>query len=198
MKMKWSLARAVSVVLTLTLAALAGQAHAACGSGQRIDVGNAECLSAEWNKNTSQMTAVTIQNLCSHTGDLVAKIDSKNSQWPESTSPRLTDGNPWQTFMPFGVKAVYCCEDLSDLCNRSDIADACLDGFMQSPANAWCNNVSAGVDSNDQCVITAECRDANANFPSVSVTAKLSDVDDLRNCSGSLEVAGCPFIEVVP
>ncbi len=46
--MKWNATHAVSAVFALALtAALAAQAHAACGGGQRTSCWGSECLRAE-------------------------------------------------------------------------------------------------------------------------------------------------------
>ena len=200
--MKLDSTRAASAVFALVLAGLAGHAHASCVSSERIDFRNADCLSAEWdNKNlSSSPNIVKTQNRCSDIGDVVARVDVDGKipgDFGDFTVV-LTDGRLRTTNTPYKVKGVYCCENFSDLCNKSDIADSCLERFMRSPGSHWCRNVSAGFDSDGWCAITAECANGSGGYPSTSVTVKLADADDLRNCSGSLGLGDCSTTELVP
>ena len=122
--MKWHAAYAVSAVVALALAAaLAGQAHAACGIGQRIDHDNADCLRAEWDNSINWLShgEVKAQNQCSNLGTVVVKVDLVNAT---DYTWHLDHGNEKKRNTRFfNVEGVHCCKDLSDLCNRSDVDD---------------------------------------------------------------------------
>ena len=200
--MKLNSTRAASAVFALILAGLAGQAHASCGIGERIDFRDAGCLRAEWDNKAlpSSPNIVKTQNRCSDIGDVVARVDVDGKipgDFGDFTVV-LTDGRLSQTNTSYKVKGVYCCEDFSDLCNRSDIADSCLEMFTRSPGSYWCSNVSAGFDSDGRCAITAECANGSGGYPSANITVKLADADDIRNCAGSLELGDCSTTELEP
>ncbi len=197
--MKRHAAYAVSAAVVLALAtALVGQAHAACGSGQRVSHRDAECLRAKWDNNTLPTpNTVEAQNLCSDYGTVVAKIDSKGR--PDDTWS-LTDGETRKSARLYRTDWVYCCRDLSDLCNKSDIvnADSCLDQFLASPASETCSRTHARVAGSDECMIVTECKPfkpiAGAPPPEsiiTSITASWSDTANIHNCGGLLRVGAC-------
>ena len=100
---------------------LVGQAHASCSDdGDRIDYEDAECLAAEWNNYLGFTPAlIAVKNKCSDLGKVVARIDI----WGHpGYTIHLTDGlwvenSPGFTY----IQDIYCCTDLSDLCNKSDL-----------------------------------------------------------------------------
>ena len=103
--------------------ASAGPAHANCGKKYRIKHGDAECLTAKWDnsKDWLSRSEYEIKNKCSSLGTVVAKIDIKNL-WDRTVY--LSDDEWEESSLGFAdIRHIYCCTDLSDLCNRSDIED---------------------------------------------------------------------------
>ena len=191
--MKWNTAQAVSAGFALALAALlAGQAHASCGEGKRIKHDDAGCLDAKWDNNMNFWSEGRVQarNKCSSLGKLVVKVDIKAGSdytWHLSngeTRRKDTGG--------YDVRQVYCCTDLSDLCDKSEInATSCLDLFRGSSANNTCVDASASINYADQCVIAAQCPDSNGDYTNNNLAVHWLNTDDLHNCDGTLRVAGC-------
>ena len=199
--MRWNAAHPVSAVFALAMvAALAGQAHASCGSSQRIDHDDANCLDAGWNNSTDWASngKVWARNECPDHGTVVAKVDIKDGKdktWYLHDGDKKSEGTSL-----LNTRNVYCCADKSDLCDTSEInADSCLDRFRDSSANTTCQDMSASVNGNHQCVFNGECR----NFEQVSDTTSFSwyepasitvnwhEVEDIHNCSSVLTVGEC-------
>ena len=200
--MKWDAAHEISAVVVLALAAtLAGQAHASCGPSQRTSHEDADCLRADWgtsiNPSILNPIPVITQNLCSDIGKVVARIN----MYPlASGSPEgyyleaLHDGTPEVSYAANKIKGVYCCEDLSPICSKSDVtAASCLDRFGDSSASGACSNSSAAVNASYECVITADCSidGANRETQPNNVAVRYGDVDNLCNHSGHLKVGEC-------
>ena len=190
--MKWTLTHAVSAVLALALAAaLAGQADAACDAGQRLGHQHANCLDASWkNGPWYKSSSVAARNDCSNLGKVAVKVDRENG--PDLTW-HLTDNDIRRSSSRYKIKWVYCCEDLSDLCNGSDIVNvtSCLERFKGSDAGASCSGPAASVDTDYRCKFTASCEKQNGESRNASATVSWRDVDDLHNCAGHLEVGEC-------
>ena len=189
--MKWNSAYAVSAVLALALAVvLTDQAHAACGGGQRMSHQSAECLRAEISTVENGKT-VEVQNLCPDHGEVVAKIDKEIQA---DLILYLNSGNT-AAQSATEVNGVYCCKDLGDLCNKSDIVndDSCFRQFQDSSADVTCKNETATTTSNDKCKIFATCKDSTGHYLWYESEATVSwpNVARLVNCNGNLKVGGC-------
>ena len=195
--MKWNAAHKISTVVVLALAAtVAGQAHASCGPSQRTSHEDADCLRADWNTSSSPSllnpVPVTTQNLCSDIGTVVARIYTYFAgEFGEAYNPvTLHHGTPNVSYERNKIKGVYCCEDLSQICSKSDLtAESCLDRFADSPAGHSCKNSSAAVNASYECVITAEC--GSTNIQTSSVAVRYVDVDKLFHEAGYLKVGAC-------
>ena len=202
-KVTWNTAHAVSALFALALtAALGGQAYAgSCEGGDRIDHEDADCLDADWNNSTNWLShgKVWARNECSSQGTVVAKVDIKDAKdktWNLTNANKKSSGTGI-----FNTRNVYCCSDLSDLCNMSDInANSCLEKFQISSANTTCRNVSISVNDNYQCVINAECQkfglaspgtDYVWHYESESISVNWHEVEDLHNCPSELTVGEC-------
>ena len=198
--MKWNSAHAVSAGVTLSLAAaLAGQAYASCDSGQRVSHQAAECLRVKWSNNRwPSLSSVEMQNLCSDYGTVVAKVEREDGSgdiWS------LSDGRTRKTSNLFPTESVYCCEDLSELCNKSDIVNdaSCLDQFLASPASQFCSQSQARRSGDDDCAILTECkppeRSEGGSYQGgilTSTTVSWSDTAKLHSCGAGLIVGECP------
>ena len=200
--MKWNAAHKISAVVVLALAAtVAGQAHASCGPSQRTSHEDADCLSADWGTSSSPSILYPIpvktQNLCSDIGKVVARINTyplSSGSSEEYYIEALHDGTPNVSYARNKIKGVYCCEDMGQICSKSDVtAASCLDRFEDSFASDTCSNSSAAVNASYECVITADCRigGSNSETQTNSVAVRYGDVDNLCNNSGHLEVGGC-------
>ena len=189
--MKWNATHAVLAVFALALtAALAGQAHAACGISKRINHTQADCLEADWSNETFPVKGkASARNLCSAHGKVVVKVDRQaGSDWIW----HLTDGEKKKDSGNYHVREVSCCSDLSDLCNESEADDdGCRDRFEISSAAETCVDVSANFISSSRCEITAECTRISGNYKSASITEKFRKIKDLHNCNGVLQVGEC-------
>ena len=194
--MKWNAVHAISAVLAPALiAALAVQVHAgSCEGSNRIDHDAADCLDADWDNSTNWLShgKVWARSQCSDSGTVVAKVDIKNAKdktWHLNDDSKRSSGTGI-----YNVRNVYCCADLSDLCNKSDIhTQACVDEFEKSSAASTCRNTYAGVNSNNrQCDIHSECQLINGyDYTNTSIAAKFSETETLVNCKGYLKVGSC-------
>ncbi len=198
--MKWNATQAVSAVFVLALtAALAGQAHAACSEGQRIDHEDVNCLEAGWtNHNFPIKGDAHARSQCSAYGRVVVKVDRiSGSDW----TWHLTSSSKREDSGGYKIREISCCSDLSDLCDTSEMDDdSCLDRFRASAAGETCEDVSASINGDQECTINAQCetyiRHSLASEPqrwmvSASTTVSWRDVKDLRNCKGELKVRRC-------
>ncbi len=184
--MKWNTAHAISAVFALALAAaLAGQAHAACGSGQRMSHQDAECLRTA-TRTVENGKTVEVQNLCPSFGDVVAWIDREIET---DLTLYLTGENTVKRSV-IEVNGVYCCKDLSDLCNTSDIVndESCFDQFQASAANDSCKDETATANDDIKCKISAYCKDSGGTYLRVpsTITVHWPTVPNLKNCGGNL------------
>ncbi|TGH20616.1 MAG: hypothetical protein ERJ68_06605 [Aphanocapsa feldmannii 277cI] len=198
--MTWNSTHAIPVAVVLALtAAFAGQAHAgSCEGGQRIDHKEADCLDADWDNDIDfwSTSKVEATNKCPSYGTVVAKVDIKAAT---DYTLYLKDGTKkTKKSGAFNIRNVYCCADLSDLCNKSDIIndDSCLARFMTSSADDSCRNASSSVNGSDMCVITAECENRSSSGHSwgyfrTSITASWQDTANLHNCRGELKIGLC-------
>ncbi len=67
----------------------------------------------------------------------------------------------------------------------------CSDAWSESSADDTCDNESISV-SGDNCRVTASCLTEDPWFSlAADITTSLANVDDLQNCSGSLNVGSC-------
>ena len=193
--MKWNATNTVSTVTAFTLAAvLAGQAHAGCGESQRMSHQSAECLRAEI-KSSGNGKIVEVQNLCPSYGQVVAKIEGESlPPFPSSYTLYLNNGTAVGRPL-IQVSGVYCCEDLSDLCNKSDIVndDSCFDRFQNSSANDSCKDETVVANNENKCEISAYCKGVAGVYYTFRSRATVSwhNTEKLNNCNGDLQIQGC-------
>ena len=200
--MKWNAAYGVLTAVTLALATLlAVQAHALCGSGQKISYRNADCLDASWDNHVDALSngQVTATNTCPEYGTVVAKIELTSSSCNEFYWQLITGAEFRQNTQSCDVEEVFCCKDTSDLCNISDIAneDSCLEQFSQSSASETCEQPSASVPpyfvggNGVQCDISAHCKKFDGQVVYTGIKVDWLQVPDVHNCNGRLVHGAC-------
>ncbi len=87
----------------------------------------------------------------------------------------------------------YCCKDVGDLCNRSDLVTAanCSSEFNGSDAADSCTLSDRPTvnSTHTSCTFSATCGDQTHT----DVTIAYTSMDDLQYCSGELVVVeSCP------
>lgn len=195
----------MSVVSLAVSLASVGEVDASCGSSQRVKSSSAECLGARWSNRGNWVDPSSefyASSSCSSYGKVVAKVDLKSAS---DRTWHLTNAHLKQGTANAHVRQIYCCKDLSVLCNRSDVVnpDGCKAQFEKSPAKT-----DDGCILNEAPTATAEGNNfLSCNFPSVAcpkitnhfmfevATSSLSqvrwfDADELINCNGTLRRAG--------
>ncbi len=186
----------LAAALTLLLAADA--AMASCGSGNRVDHRDAECLSASWkNRGLLRKSPYRVRNMCPEYGTVVAKVDLKSAM---DRTLHLDDGEERNGSTIHRIRGISCCSDIGELCNRSDVlTDAgCLARFEQvSPAAGTCTNATAAYSGgNNTCTIAAECQWADPRhvldpYMPTGIVIPFLDLDEAHNCGGYLRRGPC-------
>ena len=142
---KWLLAPVLSVAVLVLLAAAA---EAACGKSNRVSHRASDCLSAWWENRNGMYTynSYHVRNMCSSLGRVVAKVDLAEEM---DRTLYLDNGATRSGQTKFRIRWIYCCSDLSTLCNRSDldrgdegasVPDSPETGTIpdnDTPANTW-------------------------------------------------------------
>ena len=102
------------------LVLLATTVEAACGVRDRVSHRDSECLQAWWdNKNDRyEYNTYHVRNMCSELGRVVAKVDLREAR---DRTPHLDNGQWRFGYTNNRIDWIYCCSDLSTLCNRSDL-----------------------------------------------------------------------------
>ena len=184
----------IAALAVMFLTAAASDTWAACGSGDRMSHRDSFCLQTSWDNNSwPHTTSYEMRNICSSWGKVVAKVDRKNDS--DLTLHLVNDstrtGSGW-----YKIRWIYCCEDISDLCNRSDMQTnaSCREGFEDNDELDDCT-LDAGSEGariqGEQCVYSASCLD-NASQPNdTTFIVFRPDVDDLKNCNGVLKKDSC-------
>ena len=195
----------VALLAAFAAIVLPAEPRASCTGGDRIWHGDADCLKASWrNKKWPKKNRYDAQSLCSEHGTVVAKVDiehHKDETWTLITSIKETGG----VHNDYDVKGIYCCADLSDLCNKSDITESvCRTRFAKSPADENCKDEDISVTDDHRCNISAQCeyhepfgdpdtpnRGWIVRWNDASITTTIKHVDELRNCDGTLKASDC-------
>ncbi len=164
----WTTMRFAAMTLLAALAVGAPSAHADsdlpgdCGNSYRTYHGDAECLEGWWRNSRwpdRPTTSYSARNLCSEYGKVVAKIDRKgivDTQWTLKNGDKKTGGSTAK------VQNIWCCTDLSDLCNKSDITGKkCKDFWEDSEAKDSCSYPSGWYIKvkEKKCALRVQCAD---------------------------------------
>ena len=189
--MKSLMARTILVAVTAALAAvLSGQADAACGSSQRVSHDDVDCLDAEWHNKSWGKATVKARNLCSNLGKVVAKVDRKSGS---DYTWHLSSGD-WRDEKDshYHVRGVYCCKDLSDLCDSSEVSDdGCIEKFESSKASATCFEPQVSFVEPNECEITAFCERRSGVRRYTLALVPYGRLDELNNCDGRMLFEDC-------
>ncbi len=113
----------VPVLAVAVLVLQAAATEAACGKKHRVSHRDSECLSAWWENHNSTFKPNTynVRNNCASQGRVVAKVDLKEEM---DRTLYLDHGATRTGHTKFRIRWIYCCSDLSTLCNRSDLERA--------------------------------------------------------------------------
>ena len=186
---------AFAAVIVVTSAA-----YASCTGSNRVTHQDAECLHGWWDNNpwpAKSTFGVRVKNDCHLWGTVVAKIDlasCTDKTWHLNNTDRRRGKEACR------VNGIYCCKDVGDLCNRSDLVtiEECTNQWDNSYASDTCNlsddsasSVTANT-SNLTCSFWANCQYTAGDGTTKQKATSLEGVDwlgvdKLVNCSGNLK-----------
>ena len=168
-----------------------------CSPSERVDLRDAECLSASWrNRGIFKKSTYRVRNMCAAYGRVAAKVDLVAAR---DRTVNLDDGRPRRGWAWRQIRSISCCSDIG-ICNRSDaVTDAgCLARFKQaSSAPLSCRAISASAASpgeNYNCTITARCHRnvwPQPIYDSSTITVPFLALGDVHNCNGTLNPGPC-------
>ncbi|MCY3754358.1 MAG: hypothetical protein OXG99_09760 [Alphaproteobacteria bacterium] len=201
-----------SILGLLTFAAImvvAGAAYASCSSSNRLTFHHSECLHGWWDNNDwpkKSTFGAQMMEHCVGWGKVVAKVDlasCTDKTW------HLTNTNKRKGSEACRVRGIYCCTDISDLCNKSDLMsiESCTSQWNKSPASNSCE-LSGGETytsgstsptpvtwSDENCNFWAKCQYVKPDWTLGEKQASIKDVhwpeaDEVYNCNGVLKEGG--------
>ena len=197
MKMRRSI---LGLLAFAAIMVVAGAAYASCTGGNRVSFHQAECLHGWWDNNpwpAKSTFAVRVKNDCHLWGTVVAKIDlasCSDKTW------HLNDTNRRRGSEACRVNGIYCCKDVGDLCNRSDLVTiaGCTSQWNSSPASDTCDlsdgsTSSVTADTDDHtCDFWADCQYTADDGTTQEKATSIGDVhwlnaDNVINCDGELK-----------
>lgn len=168
------------------IAAVAGEAWAACTGSNRIDHSDAECLHGWWDNNSwPRESTFGAQNLCPDWGTVVAKVDiagTSDRTW------HLANADKRRGRTSFTVRDIYCCKDLADnFCDKTDLVSvaSCTDQFEDSEAADDCVLDGNPTVNNTHCVFDLTCEytaDGTDHEHSSTYTIIWYRADDIQFC----------------
>jgi len=194
---------------------VAGAAYASCSSSNRLTFHHSECLHGWWDNNDwpkKSTFGARMEEHCDGWGKVVAKVDlasCSDKTW------HFTSANTRRGSEACRVRGIYCCTDISDLCNKSDVMTVagCTRQWNKSDASDGCELsggeptvagtiLGTGVQSvtassaNYTCSFWAKCNYITSDWTLEETQTSIRDVhwldaDDLLNCNGVLKVASC-------
>ena len=189
---------AIALLAAAFLLLPADAAASQCSPSERVDRGDAECLSASWrNRGIFKKSTYRVQNMCAAYGRVAAKVDLLAAR---DRTVSLDDGRPRRGWAWRQIRSISCCSDIG-ICNRSDaVTDAgCLARFKQaSTAPLSCYSYTASATSpgeNYKCTIKARCHAYfNPFLPrliSSTITVPFVALGDVHSCGGRLQRRPC-------
>ena len=185
---------AAALILLVPSIATASQ----CSRPERVDPGDAECLSASWrNRGIFKKSTYRVRNMCAAYGRVTAKVDLVAAR---DRTVNLDDGRPRRGWAWRQIRSISCCSD-TGICNRSDAVtdEGCLARFKQaSSAPLSCYSYTASATSpgeNYKCTIKARCHAYfNPFLPrliSSTITVPFVALGDVHSCGGRLQRGPC-------
>ena len=155
---------ALSVCVIFTGLFAAATAHAACKSSDRLHHPFSHCLEAKkWQTGNwfTRNTRFSAKNLCHDLGKMVVKFDISNGPDTTWTFPYGDTSTKAGAAGPgHDVRGIYCCTDVSDLCNTQDMItpQSCAARWAEGDADTHCTNETFERQKNSSnCSITATC-----------------------------------------
>ena len=185
----------VAAALTLLVAADAGASQ--CRLEKRVDVSDAECLSASWkNPGPFKKSTYRVQNTCPLYGQVAAKVDlvGARDRTVHLNSGRARRGWAWRH-----IKSISCCSD-TGICNRSDAVtnEGCLARFKRvSTAPLSCRDISASANLSGgklSCNVSAFCLFSprpSTRYQLSTITVPFIALGNVHNCRGTLSAGPC-------
>ena len=163
-----------------------GVSHADdCGLGARVKL--PECVSKGYGSNK---TSVAVINYCGY--PVKIKVDRRGIFCTDWTWTLEGDGDRRDESGSCTIHDVQCCGSSSVGGCDQTWASVCSYYFERSSASASCSSASFEYDRSGQnCEIEAECLNEHNLLVSASVWILLSNVENLKNCSGTLSHKPC-------
>ena len=185
MKMRRSILGLLAFVL---IAAIAGDAYAACTGSNRIRHNDVECLHAWWDNNSwPSRSEVWARNDCPSWGKVVAKIDIRSAS---DKTWHLTTGGTRYSHTSNRIRSVSCCKDLGiKMCNRADLVSvsSCKSQFNKSDASDDCTQNGNPTVDDYKCIFDLTCdheeSDGTEHEYNKSYTVSWHRADEIMFCS---------------
>ena len=189
---------AAIALLAVTLLLLPADAAASqCSRENRVNVRDAECLSASWkNPGPFRKSTYRVRNTCPLYGQVDAKVDLVGAR---DRTVNLDNGRARRGWAWRHIRSISCCSD-TGICNRSDAVtdEGCVARLKQvSSAPLSCWNITASADisgENYSCTLTARCylNTFPRPFTNVStITVPFFALGNVHNCGGTLNDGPC-------
>ena len=194
---------------------VAGAAYASCGISDRLTFHHSECVHGWWDNNEwpkKSTFGAQVQNDCHLWGKVVVKVDlasCSDKTW------HFTNANTRRGSEACRVRGIYCCQDLSDLCDRDDMVTRanCEIEWNKSSASESCTpaggttytsgstspvNITAHRNES-ACGINAKCEYITPEWTlserQTYIRVFFLTTKDLVNCNGDLKKPeDCPFV----
>ena len=185
------------VAAALILLVPASVAASQCSRENRVDVRDAECLSASWrNPGAFKKSTYRVQNTCPLYGRVAAKVDLVGAK---DRTVNLDDGRARRGWAWRHIRSISCCSD-TGICNRSDAVtdEACLARFKRvSTAPLSCRDISASANLSGgklSCNVSAFCTfsvQPSTRYQLSTITVPFIALGNVHNCRGTLSAGPC-------
>ena len=168
-----------------------------CRREKRVDVSNAECLSASWkNPGAFKKSTYRVQNTCPLYGQVAAKVDLVGAR---DRTVYLDNGRARRGWAWRHIRSISCCSD-TGICNRSDAVtdEGCLARFKRvSTAPLSCRDISASANLSGgklSCNVSAFCTfsaQPSTRYQLSTITVPFIALGNVHNCRGTLSAGPC-------
>ena len=189
---------AVIALVAVTFLLLPADAKASqCSRENRVDVRDAECLSASWkNPGPFKKSTYRVRNMCPLYGQVAAKVDLVAAR---DRTVYLNNGRERRGWAWRHIRSISCCSD-TGICNRSDAVtdEGCVARLKQvssAPLSCWDITASAAISGeNHSCTLTARCYLNSWPMPytnTSTITVPFAALANVHNCNGTLKAGPC-------
>ena len=168
-----------------------------CSRENRVNVRDAECLSASWrNPGPFKKSTYRVQNMCPLYGEVAAKVHLLLAR---DRTVYLNNGRARRGWAWRHIRSISCCSD-TGICNRSDAVtdEGCVARLKQvSAAPLSCWNITATADvsgENYSCTLTARCyldTFPQPFYDDSTITVPFAALGNVHNCNGRLSPGPC-------